>query len=244
MTTTELLPAFYKKPRPLVAERDAKLALAEAGDYRFATGSNSVPVVATEFTFLCKHYPILFADGPVAQPVALLSLRNGENLFVGAKGEWRASYIPAYVRRYPFIFMENADRSEFTLCVDEAAPGIVKKGGRPLFEEGKPTELTNSALAFCRDYQAHHEFTLQFLAALQAADLLVENRADVTLADGQKLSLSGFRVIDEERFNKMPEDEFLRWRQNGWLHLVYCHFISTSNWGNLVDMTAEKAAKG
>ncbi|WP_459694700.1 SapC family protein, partial [Achromobacter xylosoxidans] len=62
-----------------------------------------------------------------------------------------------------------------------------------------------------------------------------ENRADITLADGQRLAMSGFKVIDEARFNKLPEAEFLRWRANGWLPLVYCHLLSINTWPSLID---------
>src|SRR5690606_41044837 len=117
---------------------------------------------------------------------------------------------------------------------------LVGDGERRLFNDGKPTELLDNALAFCRDYQGHHAFTNEFVEALAKADLLVDNRADVSLATGQKLSLAGFKVIDEAKFNQLPSEEFLRWRERGWLHLVYCHFISMSNWAGLIDLTAEQ----
>ena len=37
------------------------------------------------------------------------------------------------------------------------------------------------ALEFCRDYQNQHAYTMEFARALAEADLLVENRADITL---------------------------------------------------------------
>ncbi|MDE1149842.1 MAG: SapC family protein [Azospirillaceae bacterium] len=241
--STNALPAFYQQPRPIAAERDGDTSLTPVTDYKFAATANSVPLIAAEFTLACKQYPILFVDGAAAQPVALFGLRNGENLFVDADGTWAAgAYIPAYVRRYPFIFMENRDKSEFTLCIDEAAPVVGKGGANKLFQDGQPTEVTRNALAFCSDYQGHYAVTTEFVAALVKADLLVENRADVTLKDGQKLSLAGFKVIDEAKFNALPAEEFLRWRERGWLHLVICHFISVSNWAALVDLAAKHPA--
>ncbi|TWB65706.1 SapC protein [Nitrospirillum amazonense] len=241
--STQTLPAFYQRPRPLAAERDGDLSLAPAAGYQFAAGSNSVPVIAAEFTLACKHYPILFLDGAPPQAVALLGLRNGENLFVDADGTWESgAYIPAYVRRYPFIFLENREKAEFTLCIDEAASSLSHGGPNKLFEGGQPTEVTRNALAFCSDYQGHYNATTEFVEALIKADLLVENRADVTLKDGQKLSLAGFKVIDEARFNQLPAEDFQRWRERGWLALAYAHFISVSNWAGLVDRTSLRPA--
>jgi hypothetical protein len=63
----------------------------------------------------------------------------------------------------------------------------------------------------------------------------------VTLKDGHALGLSGFRVIDEGKFNALPDETILDWRRKGWLPLIYCHLISTSNWANLVDRAAAGA---
>ena len=71
--------------------------------------------------------------------------------------------------------------------------------------------------------------------------MLVENRADITLVNGQRLAMSGFKVIDEARFNKLPDDEFLRWRANGWLALVYCHLLSINTWPSLINQVQESA---
>jgi hypothetical protein len=237
------LPLFYKRPRPLQAARDADSSLATGQGYGFAAGANATPLAAGEMTQACRHYPILFVDGPTPHSVALLGLRSGENLFVDEDGAWESGvYIPLYVRRYPFIFLENADKSEFSLCIDEAAPGFGQGGAGRLFDKGEPTALTRNALEFCRDFQGHLNFTAEFMKAVAAADLLIDNRADVTLNDGRRLSLAGFQIIDEARFNALPDDDFLRWRAKGWLHLVYCHFISTGNWGGLVDRAAKRGA--
>ena len=102
----------------------------------------------------------------------MLGLRGQQNLFVESDGQWReGSYVPAYVRRYPFIFLENEARSEWTLCVDEAAPQLVEGRENPLFDDdGKPTALTRSALEFCRDYQAQHVAAGDFTGAAVTPD--------------------------------------------------------------------------
>lgn len=235
------LPVMYQRPRPVLAERDSSTSLASSGDFGFAAKTNSVPVIASEFTLLCKFFPILFADAEFPQPVALLGLRDEENLFVNADNQWETDiYVPAYVRRYPFIFLENKERGEFVLCLDEASPALLKDDSNPLFKDGKPTELADRALEFCRQFQAQHAATAEFVKALVDNDLLVENRADITMVSGAKLSLNGFKVIDEARFNALPEAEFLRWRGRGWLHLAYCHFISISNWAGLIERVAKR----
>ena len=232
------LPLFYTRPRVLQPGLHGRLSISAQAGYRHAAGTNAVPLVAQELPVACRHFPIVFSEGGSSpHPMAVLGLQAGRNAFVDDEGHWRdGAYIPAYVRRYPFIFLENEARSELTLCIDEAAPQLVEGRANPLFDEaGKPTALTQGALTFCRDYQAQHLATLAFGAALEAADLLVENRADVTLPSGQRMSLSGFRVIDEARFEQLPETELRRWREQGWVKLVYAHFISIGGWSDLLD---------
>lgn len=235
--TETALPLFYRKPRVLHPAAHGDRSLAASPGFGFAARSNAVPVVAEEIAVAGRHFPIVFSNEVAPHPVAILGLKEQQNLFVDEAGHWREGvYIPAYVRRYPFIFLENDGGTELTLCVDEAAESLVAGRDNPLFDaKGEPTPLTRSALAFCRDYQAQHKLAAEFAAAVVAADLLVEHRADITLRDGQRMSLSGFKVIDERRFAALPDETFLQWRRKGWLPLAYSHFFSIGAWSALID---------
>ncbi len=242
--TDASLPLFYKSPRVLTPGAHGQHSLAANAGYAFAAATNAVPLVAEEMAVAGRHFPVVFSDEATPYPVAILGLRGQQNLFVDADGQWRAgTYVPAYVRRYPFIFMENEARTELTLCIDEAAPALQPGRARPLFDDaGQPTPLARSALAFCRDYQAQHLIAAEFTKALVEAGLLVDHRADVTLHSGERLSLSGFKVIDADRFAKLPDATFLAWRAKGWLPLAYAHFFSIGAWSTLVDRVAGAAA--
>jgi hypothetical protein len=239
-TAERALPLFYRKPRVLHPAAHGDRSVAANPVYGFAAQTNAVPVVAEEIAVAGRHFPIVFSNEAVPHPVAILGLKGQQNLFVDDAGRWReGAYIPAYVRRYPFIFLENDAGTELTLCVDEAAESLVVGRDNPLFDsKGEPTPFTRSALAFCRDYQAQHKLAAEFAAAVVAADLLVEHRADITLRDGQRMSLSGFKVIDERRFAALSDPTFLQWRQKGWLQLAYSHFFSIGAWSSLVDRSA------
>lgn len=236
------LPLFYRQPRVLQPGLHGRLGLKADPGHAHAMEANAVPLLASEMSAACRHLPIVFSDEAQPQPLAVLGLRERQNLFVDGHGRWLAgAYVPAYVRRHPFIFLEDAGRDTLTLCIDEAAPQLVADGtGQPLFDEaGQPTAVTRNALAFCRDYQAHHRLTRAFVDALVAADLLVEHRAEVTLAaGGAPLALQGFKVVDEARFKALPDAVFLHWREQGWLPLVYSQLLSAGSWAGLVDRLA------
>lgn len=130
---TENLPLFYTKPEPLEATRHKGLALKKDFGLGFAKGANAVPINMIEFPQICHFYPIAFAPDANASPVAILGLRDGENLFLNTKGEWLSdTYIPAYLRRYPFIFSEQSGGDQLTLCID-AVDSVVEKNGEQKF---------------------------------------------------------------------------------------------------------------
>jgi hypothetical protein len=53
------------------------------------------------------------------------------------------------------------------------------------------------------------------------------------------MTLRGFDVVDEAKFNALPDELFLDWRRRGWVHLIYCHLMSMGNWARLVDLAAK-----
>lgn len=247
------LPLFYRRPQVLHPAAHGGLLLDTEAGHGFAAAANAVPLQAAEVVAASRHAPVVFSRGADPMPLMVLGLQAGQgNLFVDAQGRWRpGAYIPAYVRRYPFLFLEDAAQAAFTLCIDEAAPGLqpaaaqpgehVPGSAQPLFDaRGEPTALTRSALDLCRDYQAQQGVTRTWMQALAAAGVLVERRADVMLADGRSLAVDGFQVIDEERLARLPAAELLRWRDAGWLPAVYAHLASAGLWPTLADMASHR----
>jgi len=231
-----VLPVLYKKPVPLTPERHGGMGLVDKGNFSFAATTNSVPVNAAEFPYAMHHYPIVFAGHDPVMSVLVLGVQEATNVFVDDQGRWAEThYVPAYVRRYPFIFMSGADRQQYLLCVDEESGLVVENAPQPFFDGKEPTEITKRALNFCTAYQQQSELTKEFATALEEAELLVANRAEVTTPSGEKMALGGFRVVDEKKFNELPDETFLEWRRKGWLPLIYCHLLSTSNWSRLIN---------
>lgn len=158
-TTTEAAPSgaplFYTRPVPLQADVHADLRILP-GKLEFAAGNNAIPLVLGEFSLALHHFPILFA-GPGAVPMAAVGVSD-QNLFI-KDGLWEdEAYIPAYLRRHPFIFIDTGAENDFLLGIDEESPRVVKGGeeGQPLFVDGKATEMVQQALEFCGQYTREH----------------------------------------------------------------------------------------
>ncbi len=238
------LPLFYKQPAPLDAKKHAKLALKENFGLGFTEGVNAVPVNLIEFPQICHFYPIAFSPDNNATPVAILGLRDNENLFLTKEEKWLdETYIPAYIRRYPFIFSEIPESDQLTLCVDTDDSVVEEKGKQKFFEDdGKPTTLAQNALEFCKSYHAAAQQTVEFSQTLAASGILVDRSAEITVAGDKKINFSGFKIIDEKKFAELDEKTFLEWRQKGWLPFIYAHLFSGSQWQRLTHLLNKNMA--
>ena len=239
------LPLFYTNPQPLDAKRHAAHALKKDFGLGYTAGINAVPVNLIELPQVCHVYPIAFSPDENATPVAIMGLRDSENLFVGQDGKWlENSYIPAYIRRYPFIFSEIPGSDQLSLCVD-MNDNLVEEGGEQRFftQEGKPSELSQNALEFCKSYHAAAQATLAFSRELAKSGLLIERAAEINLPNGQKISFSGFRIVDEQKLAALDEKTFLDWRKKGWLPFIYAHLFSAAQWQRLTQLLNKRIAK-
>lgn len=237
------LPPFYKRPLPLHLKDHAEVGVLAERNYRFAAQTTAIPLTIGEFPAAARHYPVLFSPGAQAFPVALVGIYRNDNFFVEADGSWRAdSYIPAYLRRYPFLLARAPEENRHILCVDEESDMVVKGGGEPLIEDGKASAVAERAMRFCESYARDHERTTAFTAELAGAGLLEEQELGVSLASGQKLRLKGFQLINPRKFEEMADDAFLDWRKKGWLFPIYCHFVAAQNWQRLAQIAAQRPA--
>jgi len=238
-------PLFYREPMALNREAHSKMRVAKSPKgYAFAAKTHSVILAPVEFFEACKEYPIIFstgADGSVL-PIALLGFRTDENLMVDGEGNWDARYIPAYVRRYPFILSEN-DTDNLTVCVDQAFDGLyLKKDGEPIFtKEGGYTDFMKQTMEFLRTFHIQFKNGAPFGAKLQELDLLKPMDALVELNDGQKFALNGFSVVDEQKLQALSDEELGSLFRPGYLALIYAHLLSLSTMSGLVDRLSHLA---
>jgi hypothetical protein len=234
-------PLFFVDPRPVDKERHAKAVILQDVGYGFAKTTNSIPVNAAEFVEAAKCYPIVFTNDEQPLPAVVVGLEK-ENYFIAKDGAWAPQqYVPAYVRKYPFVFTEIAEQKQFLLCVDEGSKHYAAKGkGVAFYDNDKPSALINQALEFCAAFHNHLLATREFCAALKEKGLLVAHQSDASLTNGRKIRLGGFQMLDEKKFNALPDATILEWKQKGWLPLVYFALASNSNWRRLADAASKR----
>lgn len=234
--------AYYEKPVLLDRERHRHRRVRAGTGFGFARKANSLYLAGAEFNEAAKEYAIVFtrsAAGKVV-PVAMLGLRTQENLFVDEKDAWDARYVPAFVRRYPFVLAELPGQS-LAVCIDEAFAGLDDSQGEPLFDaQGQDTPFLRQALDFLAQYQRESVRTEAFCRRLEQAGLLKEMNARADLADGRSFTVNGMLVVDEKKLLALPDATVLEMFRAGELHLVSQHLASLSNLQRLVDRMARR----
>lgn len=228
--TTQLL--IYETAVPVSSGRHGKCAIEAGKGYAFARKLNSVPLMAVEFPQAASEYAVVFAQsGEEVVPVVILGARQNENLYLGSDDAWQAKYIPAFIRRYPFVFSPSEDGKTFTLCVDEAFQGLNYMGrGQALFDaDGKHTPYVDNVLKFLQEYRAQFLRTQAFCKKLKELDLLEPMQAQFTLGTGEKMSLTGFLVVDRKRLKALPAETLHQLAGTDELELIYLHLQSMLN---------------
>ncbi|MBF0439203.1 MAG: SapC family protein [Magnetococcales bacterium] len=238
---------FYAKPEAVNKEKHRTLRLdTSVANLNFAKQTNSVMLAGLEFQHAAKEYPIVFVQSANDQvfAAALLGVRTDENLFVNQDGRWDARYIPAFVRRYPFILAESGgEAGQMTVCMDVAHPGFNTEKGEPLFQEnGEPTAILNNTVRFLQDCQEGYLRTTVFINRLRELDLFVTQAVKVEMTDGRSFTIQGLMTVDETKLLALDEKkamELFRLGEMGW---IYSHLISLSNVNRLAGLLAAREA--
>jgi hypothetical protein len=227
------LPLFYNAVEPLNATQHGTMKVRTILRMPQVARTHALPVTVDEFTLVQRHYPIVFSVGENSIPIALMGLNEGVNVFLDDDGRAIDAniYIPAYIRRYPFLLARlRPDSDELSLCFDPTANAVGDfDEGQPLFDGENPSEATKAILQFCEQFEAAGQRTAAFMEELNKADLLMDGEVAIQ-PEGfeQPFVYRGFRMIDEEKLRNLRGDELRKLNQNGILPLLYAHLFSLS----------------
>jgi hypothetical protein len=232
---------IYENAVPVSAERHRELWVKGGTSFGFARDLNSVPLTLAEIPPAGAEYPVVFV-GENPMPVMLSGAREAENLYVDDAGSWTGRYVPAFLRRYPFVFATPTDGKTYTLCIDESFGGCNREGrGEPLFDaEGRRTQFLENALEFTRLYQAQHELTLAFGRRLKVLELLEPMQAEFKLKNGRQMRLTGFDVVSRQKLKALPGDTLAELVESDGLELIYLHLGSLRHLDELMDRVSQR----
>jgi hypothetical protein len=239
---------LYGDIQPLDAQRYAKLGMMRSDKpFGFASRQHFVPLQAAEFAAASIEYPIIFV-GPERVPMAMMGIKTGENLFIGADGGFRTgAYRPAFLRRYPFAAALNEPADRLFIFIDRACELFTEDNAEvPLFENGQPSAFTQTCIDFCRRYEADARATLAFIKRLADLDLF-ELRGishTPTPTDGSvaaPIPVAEFFAVSEVRVKALSPQLLGELRDDGTLGRIYAHLLSMLVWQRLINESVIRA---
>ena len=238
--------AFYQKVVALNSDvhRNLRFSQDEA-NFTFAKDTTAVLMAGVEFAEASREYPIVFirSQDQKLRPVTLLGVRNGENLYVDGAGKWDANYIPAFVRRYPFVMAEGSPNGQLVVCIDESCPAFNSSKGELLIDaEGKLQPRMNEVMQFLNNFQREFVRTEALVKQLEELGLFVQQGARFDTNTGETYQLNDFYLIDDKKFAQIPDDKLPALFRSGALGLAYLHLASLGNMRRLLDKVAARSA--
>lgn len=228
---------FYTNAVPVSSQRHGDLSIKMGGDFSFASSVNSVPLMAVEFRSATPEFAVVFAgEGDAVIPVAILGVEAERNAFLKEDGKWDAKYVPAFVRRYPFVFSSSDDGKNFNLCIDDSFSGCNTAGrGERLFDaDGERTQYLETVLNFLKEYQVQFLRTRAFCSRLKELDLLEPMQANFTLPNGQRRNLTGFMAVNRDKLKELDDAVLAKMAKNDELELIYLHLQSMENFRSML----------
>jgi len=224
------LPLFYKDLMPLNSRDHANWGSKSTENATWIVGQHAIPLTAEEFVHASRNYPIVFSNSDTPVPLALMGLNEGVNTFFDETGKLTDPvYVPAYVRRYPFLLAKlNPESEELSLCFDPTSDLIGDfSDGNPLFIDGQPSESCQATLDFCRNFEEAGFRTQAFVDELMKHGLLMDGEVAIQQqGNDQPFVYRGFKMIDQEKLRELRGDVLRTMNQSGMLALIFAHIFS------------------
>lgn len=240
-------PPPYNSVVPLMSRLHGRLVFTGKDDESFAFAANlsAIALTTEEIPPALMHYPVVFSSGEASMPVVLTGIPGGANQYVDGEGRWRAGiYVPAYVRRYPFLLAKlTPETQDLSLCFDETCSWFGEADEGNLFIGDEPTDMARGALQFCEQFEQAATKTRQFMTDLHDLDLLIEAQAEIKAEGEATFVLRGFQMVSEERLRNLRGDQYRRLGTTGSLGLVYAHLFSLRHMSSLFDQAVGEAGR-
>ena len=239
---------FYKQPEPLSADKHGGLGVIKIDQpFGFLREAHAIPVTVTEFGMAAACYPVIFV-GDDKTPITVMGIRQGHNLYVTDEGFVETDhYVPAFVRRYPFVFANDQEGDQLLLCIDREAPMVSNTPDVAFFENGEASKFTNDAIEFCKEFERQRRATVDFVDIMGKFDLFEQKTVAFQPRDeqgnevGEQQKIADYWAVSEEKLNALTDEQFLELKNNGAIGAVYAHLVSLLNWPRVIQRAMRAA---
>lgn len=230
-----------------ISHKDIKIISQRSADYGDNVSLTSAFI--SEFMFLQSWYPLFFrhnSDNNSYEPVALLGLKPGQNLFLQPQG-WQAGYVPLSMQRQPFLIgfqqqVENGVPQQVpVVCIDLEHPRVSQTEGEPVFlPDGGNSPLLQQATAVLQQIQQGHQQNQVFCQILAELQLLQSTTLELKY-HGAVHKLTGLHSIATDKLNSLSAEQLQRLQRQGYLEAIYLMQASTGNIAKLLNKIETQA---
>lgn len=234
---------LYEAPELLNPEVHGTMGFKPAQrPFDFVRNVRAIPLTMIEFGSAMRSYPIIFSGLENPIPLAIVGLLDDVNLFVDDEGQWdQFSYVPTYLRCYPFTFAKEAS-GQMAVVVDRNAPSVSDEPDYPFFVDGKTSEHTDALMQLCAEYEQERQRTASYCQKLVDLGLLATMQvAHTPEGETENQPLADYVAIDAAKLDELPAEEIYELHRTGFLSASYLHLYSLENWRHLM---ARRVAKG
>jgi hypothetical protein len=242
---------FYNQLEPLSIEKHRNLGVSQvANPFSFLADTHLVPLTVDEFGLAAVCYPIIF-DAQSKTPLAVMGLRPGMNVFLGADGSLDPEvYLPAFALRYPFLPVMAGTNTQspspddkVLVCIDRSAKMLSSTPELPFFEGDKPSRFTQEAIQFCKEFDMLGRRTQDFVKLMDQHGLfeltpLALPRAKSDGTPDEPTKLGEYLRISEGKLNKLPKETYLELRDKGVSAVMHAHLLSLGLWPKILSRAA------
>ena len=240
-------PLGYEQITPLLKKHKVLLPRAEETPAIFQR-LHAMPLSLSEFEPACRDYPIVFVsadDGNTFNAALVLGMQVKQNLFILTDGMWdRRTYLPAYVRRYPFcmsqVTVDGRPQNERIVRIEESA---LHDSGEPLYDrDGQALSQWTVLEKLIHDYE-QDLVRCESLCRLIAELKLLEPFTMKAEVDGFTMQLEGMHRIARTALEALPGDQLERLMSAGAMEKIYSHLLSLGNFRRLLNRRSFFAIK-
>jgi len=195
----------------------------------FAKDLNLIPITFSEIKLLCCDFPIVIIKN---KEEYMLTLLVGEktNQALDENGKWQGEYLPAFIRKYPFILSNIENQEQLHLGFDMESGCFSSPEGQALFEaDGTPTHIITESMSLLENIAKEMQITGGILAKLAEYEVLEQSSYTITKEGEESRAVGGFFVINREKISKLQDEQLLQISKNGWMEMIELHTLSLKN---------------
>lgn len=208
-------------------------------DFAHIADHHMTQILAHEMAHAAQELPVVFIqaeDNESFYCVALLGLKEGENLLVNKENRWQAGFIPAGYTHHPLSLAPHpTDDSQYSITIDMDSDTVSETEGSALYnEDGSETEELLERRKALEIYYRSSLVTKDFNTIIKDLGLLEPLRISFAVGE-DKRDVTGVFAIDEKKLNALSDEQFLDLRKKGCLAPIYAHLVSLKQLQRLIN---------